>query len=162
MRLHQLKAPKGANVKRTRRGRGESSGLGKTAGLGGKGQTARTGKGKRGRGFEGGQTPMYRRMPKRGFTNIHAKQYAEVNLDSLAERFPAGAHVDLIALRALGLARNTDVGVRVLGRGDIKHALTITADHFTGSAKQKIEAAGGKTVAIEKKTSKEESKQASA
>ncbi len=117
MRLHDLRAPEGANVKRKRRGRGESSGNGKTAGLGGKGQTARTGKGKRGRGFEGGQVPMYRRMPKRGFKNKFRLPYAEVNLDALTDRFEKGAQVDLVALRAVGLARNIHVGVRILGRG---------------------------------------------
>lgn len=149
MRLHQLKAPAGANRKRTRVGRGESSGLGKTSGRGGKGQTARTGKGKPRRGFEGGQMPMYRRMPKRGFTNIFAKSWAEVNLDTLAKQFAAGSTVDIAALREKGLARNRHDGVRVLGRGEMPHALTVKADHFSASAKQKIEAAGGKALAAQ-------------
>lgn len=145
MRLHDLRAPEGANVKRGRRGRGESSGNGKTAGLGGKGQTARTGKGKRGRGFEGGQVPMYRRMPKRGFKNVYFRQpTAEVNLDTLTKKFPKGATVDLTALKAVGLARNIDIKFRVLGRGEMAHALNIVAHHATDGAKKKIEAAGGK------------------
>jgi large subunit ribosomal protein L15 len=143
MRLHELKAPRGANTRRTRVGRGESSGLGKTSGKGGKGQTARTGKGKPRRGFEGGQTPMYRRMPKRGFTNIFAKKWAEINLDTLAKYYPTKADVTLAALQEAGLApRNVD-GLRVLGRGELKVGLSVTANHFSGSAKQKIEAAGG-------------------
>src|SRR3989339_408904 len=104
MRLNDLKAPVGANKRRKRVGRGESSGHGKTAGRGGKGQTARTGKGKPRRGFEGGQMPMYRRMPKRGFVNVFARPVVEVNIDTLAHRFGAGATVDLLALRAQGLA----------------------------------------------------------
>jgi large subunit ribosomal protein L15 len=149
MRLHDLKAPEGANVNRKRRGRGESSGNGKTAGLGGKGQTARTGKGKRGRGFEGGQVPMYRRQPKRGFKNKFRLPFAEVNLDTLAAKFDKGSSVDLLAAQTVGIARNIDVGIRVLGRGEIKHALTVTAIHFSESAKQKIEAAGGKAIVVE-------------
>lgn len=143
MQLHTLRAPVGANKKRKRVGRGESSGHGKTAGRGGKGQTARTGKGKPGHGFEGGQVPMYRRMPKRGFTNVFAGKYAEVNLDILATRFEKGATVDFAALLTQGLAKKKDDGFRVLGRGDLKHALKVKADHVTASAKQKIEAAGG-------------------
>jgi len=147
MRLHDLHAPAGANKKHHRVGRGESSGSGKTSGKGGKGQTARTGKGKPGLGFEGGQMPMFRRMPKRGFVNIFAKKWAEVNLDVLATHFGAGSVVSLETLRAAGLASNRVDGVRVLGRGDVGHALTVHADHFTASAKQKIEAAGGKALA---------------
>lgn len=149
MRLHDLRAPEGANVKRKRRGRGESSGLGKTAGAGGKGQTARTGKGKRGRGFEGGQVPMYRRMPKRGFKNVPFRTpTAEVNLDTLTKKFPKGAQVDLVALQAVGLARKIDIKVRILGRGEMAHALNISAHHFSDGAKKKIEAAGGKVNVI--------------
>ena len=146
MRLNDLKAPIGANKKRKRVGRGESSGHGKTAGRGGKGQSARTGKGKPRRGFEGGQMPMYRRMPKRGFVNTFATPVVAVNVDTLADRFQAGQTVDLAALRNLGLATTRDHGVRVLGRGDIKHAITVKADHFSASAKQKIEAAGGQAL----------------
>ncbi|MBI5510009.1 MAG: 50S ribosomal protein L15 [Deltaproteobacteria bacterium] len=146
MRLNDLKAPQGANKKCKRVGRGESSGHGKTAGRGGKGQSARTGKGKPRRGFEGGQMPMYRRMPKRGFVNAFAKPVIEVNVDTLAGRFTAGATVDLETLRSMGLAPTRALGLRVLGRGEITHALTVKADHFSASAKQKIEAAGGKAV----------------
>ncbi|MEK7704309.1 MAG: 50S ribosomal protein L15 [Myxococcota bacterium] len=147
MRLHDLRAPKGASKKRHRVGRGESSGWGKTSGTGGKGQTARTGKGKPGLGFEGGQMPMFRRMPKRGFVNIFAKEWAEVNLDVLVKHFQAGAVVTLDALRTAGLASRRMAGVRVLGRGDLGYALTVHADHFSATAKQKIEAAGGKALA---------------
>jgi len=148
MRLCDLHAPRGANRKRKRVARGESSGHGKTAGRGGKGQTARTGKGKPRRGFEGGQMPMYRRMPKRGFTNIFAKSWAVVNLDTLAQHFTAGTEIDLAALHAAGLAAKTVDGFRVLGRGEVQHALTIKADHFSASAKKKIEAAGGKALDV--------------
>ena len=149
MQLHNMRAPEGANKRMKRIGRGESSGHGKTAGRGGKGQTARTGKGKPGRGFEGGQMPMYRRMPKRGFAKPFAKQWVEVNVDTQAARFAAGAAVDFQALLAVGLATKKADGFRVIGRGEIPHALTITANHFSESAKQKIEAAGGKVVVIE-------------
>lgn len=141
--LHNLKAPEGATKKRKRIGRGESSGHGKTGGRGGKGQTARTGKGKPRFGFEGGQVPMYRRMPKRGFVNIFAVDAVAINLDMLSDHFPEGATVDLEALRQAGLARKTTEAFRVLGRGDKVHRLVITADHFSASAKEKIEAAGG-------------------
>ena len=155
MRLHDLKAPEGANRKRKRVGRGESSGHGKTAGRGGKGQTARTGKGKPGHGFEGGQMPMYRRMPKRGFLNKFARLAVEVNLDVLATRFGPGATVDMAALRDVGLARKKTEVFRVLGRGELGHALVIKADHFTASAKEKIEKAGGQaTEVVSYKTAK--------
>jgi large subunit ribosomal protein L15 len=149
MRLSDLHAPDGANRKRKRVARGESSGHGKTAGRGGKGQTARTGKGKPRRGFEGGQMPMFRRMPKRGFTNIFAKSWAVVNLDTLAQHFGSGSQIDLEALHAAGLAAKTVDGFRVLGRGELQYALTIKADHFSASAKQKIEAAGGKALDVQ-------------
>ena len=90
--------------------------------------------------------PMYRRMPKRGFTNIFAKDWAEVNVDVLAKRFEAGTEIDLTALRKVGLAKKKHDGVRILGRGDLAHALTVTADHFTKAAREKIEAAGGKAI----------------
>ena len=149
MRLHQLKAPEGANRKRKRIGRGESSGHGKTAGRGGKGQTARTGKGKPGRGFEGGQVPMYRRMPKRGFRNIFAIATVAYNVDILAEHFPAGSTVDLEILRDKGLARRQDLSFRVLGRGELTHVLHVSAHHFSASAKEKLEAAGGSAKHVE-------------
>lgn len=148
MRLHNLKAPKGANRNRKRVGRGESSGWGKTSGTGHGGQKSRSGKGKPRPGFEGGQTPMYRRMPKRGFTNIFAKQWAEVNVDLLGSRFPAGTTVDLEAMRAAGLASRRDDGFRVLGRGEISHALTVSANHFSAAAREKLETAGGKAILV--------------
>jgi large subunit ribosomal protein L15 len=144
MRLHDLKAPKGANRARKRVGRGESSGWGKFSGRGSGGTGQRSGRGKPSAGFEGGQTPMYRRMPKRGFTNIFAKRWAVVNLDLLKKHFAAGGEVSLESLRAAGLAAKRDEGVRVLGRGEIDFALNIKADHVSAAAKAKIEAAGGK------------------
>ena len=152
MQLHEMKAPEGATKKRKRIGRGESSGHGKTAGRGGKGQTARTGKGKPGLGFEGGQMPMYRRMPKRGFTNIFAVCTVAMNVDHLARHFAAGATVDMDSLRKAGLASKKHRAFRVLGRGEISHKLSITADHFTASAKQKIEAAGGEAKELAQST----------
>ena len=151
MHLHDLPAPEGANKKRKRVGRGESSGHGKTAGRGGKGQTARTGKGKPGRGFEGGQMPMYRRMPKRGFVMPFAKTWAVINVDVLALHFPSGTEVNLAAAVGAGLAARHVDGIRVIGRGELKHPLNVTAHHFSASAKQKIEAAGGKITVIEPK-----------
>ena len=148
MQLYDLNAPKGANKNRKRVGRGESSGWGKTSGRGMNGQGSRSGTGKPGPGFEGGQMPMYRRMPKRGFTNIFAKNYAEVNLDILCRFFESGAEVNIESLRSVGLAKNTSEGIRILGRGEISYPLTITADHFTASAKKKIEAAGGQAVLV--------------
>lgn len=142
--LHDLRCPAGATKKRKRVARGESSGHGKTAGRGGKGQTARTGKGKPSAGFEGGQMPMYRRMPKRGFTNKFRRRAAEVNLGLLAGHFGAGAEVSLAAVVAKGLASGRAEVLRVLGEGTLPHALHITADHVTAGAREKIEAAGGK------------------
>ena len=149
MQLHNLRAPAGANRKRKRVGRGESSGWGKTAGRGHKGQGARSGKGKPGPGFEGGQNPMYRRMPKRGFTNIFAKNWAEVNLDMLTKFFGADDVINLESLRAVGLAKNRDAGVRILGRGDLTVALKVEVSHVTAGAKKKIEAAGGSITIVE-------------
>lgn len=148
MGLHDLHAPRGATHKRTRVGRGESSGHGKTSGRGGKGQTARTGKGKPGRGFEGGQMPMYRRMPKRGFTNVFAKEWAVVNVDSLGKVFAAGAIVDTAALIQVGLATRRVAGLRILGRGELALALEVRAHHFSESARSKIEGSGGKAVVL--------------
>jgi large subunit ribosomal protein L15 len=148
MQLHNMTAPTGANKKRKRVGRGESSGHGKTAGRGGKGQTARTGKGKPGRGFEGGQMPMYRRMPKRGFAVPFPKDWVEVNVDVLAAHFVSGAEVNFASLVGAGLASKNADGFRVIGRGDLTNALKVTANHFSASAKQKIEAAGGSAVEI--------------
>lgn len=151
MQLHDLKAPEGANKKRKRIGRGESSGSGKTAGRGANGQKSRTGKGKPRRGFEGGQMPMYRRMPKRGFTNIFAKDWSVVNVDTLAKHFEDGATVNLETMRKAGLAKKKDAGFRVLGRGELGLILNISADHVTPSALEKIEKAGGTVALIEQK-----------
>ena len=148
MRLHDLNAPKGATHSKKRVGRGESSGSGKFSGRGSGGQGQRSGRGKTRLGFEGGQTPMYRRMPKRGFVNIFAKAWAVVNLDVIASHFGAGANVDFAALRGAGLAAKKHDGVRVLGRGELGQALNIFANHFSKSARQKIEAAGGKAIEI--------------
>lgn len=148
MRLNDLRAPKGANRSSKRVGRGESSGWGKTAGRGHKGQGARSGTGKPGLGFEGGQMPMYRRMPKRGFVNIFRRNWTTINVDTLASRFPAGAKVGLEAARAAGLASRSSAGLRVLGRGELPHALAVEAHHFTKGAKEKIEAAGGTVTVI--------------
>ncbi|MBN1959533.1 MAG: 50S ribosomal protein L15 [Deltaproteobacteria bacterium] len=148
MRLDNLSAPVGANKKRKRVGRGESSGYGKTAGRGGKGQTARTGKGKPGRGFEGGQMPMYRRMPKRGFIPPFAKRWIEINIDMLSAYFKSGDNVDITKVVNAGLASKNADGLRVIGRGDLGHALTVTANHFSATAKQKIEAVGGQAIEL--------------
>lgn len=141
--LHNLKAPKGAHKKVTRLGRGESSGHGKTSGRGNKGQKARK-SGQVRIGFEGGQMPIQRRTPKRGFKNPFRKEYAVVNVGSLAEHFKADAVVDLSALKQSGLVRAQKDGIKVLGHGDIKHALTVKAHLFSQSAREKIEKAGGK------------------
>ena len=128
-----------------RRGRGHGSGNGKTAGKGHKGQKARSGAPRP--GFEGGQMPLYRRLPKRGFKNIFAKEYAEVNVSSL-NRFEDGATVDPAALVEAGILKNVCDGVRVLGNGEITKKLTVVANGFTKSAEEKITAAGGKVEVI--------------
>lgn len=141
--LHNLKAPKGAAKKVTRLGRGESSGHGKTSGRGHKGQKARK-SGQVRIGFEGGQMPIQRRTPKRGFTNPFRKEFAVVNVGALAEHFKADSVVDLASLRTSGLIKATLDGIKVLGNGDIKHALTVKAHGFSSMAREKIEKAGGK------------------
>jgi len=141
MRLHNLKPRPGAKHRRKRLGQGESSGHGKTSGRGGKGQTARSGSSIR-IGFEGGQMPLIRRIPKRGFNNArHTTRYIPVNLESL-NRFDDGARVDVEALKKAGLA-NGNVGVKILGDGELKKKLTVTAHAFSASAKSKIEGKGG-------------------
>ncbi len=142
MRLHDLKPRPGAKHRRKRLGQGESSGHGKTSGRGGKGQTARSGSSIR-IGFEGGQMPLIRRIPKRGFNNArHTIEYVPVNLDAL-NAFDNGARVDLEAFRKAGLANGPVKRVKVLGDGELTKKLTISAHAFSASAKQKIEAAGG-------------------
>lgn len=143
MRLHDLKPNPGSKHRRKRLGQGESSGHGKTSGRGGKGQSARSGGSIR-IGFEGGQMPLYRRIPKRGFNNARfATVYAPVNVGALND-FEDGARVDEAALRALGLAGKKNDGVKILGDGELKKKLTVAASAFSASARAKIEAAGGK------------------
>ena len=147
MDLSSLKAAEGSvHSDNFRRGRGHGSGNGKTAGKGHKGQKARAGRGMR-PGFEGGQMPLYRRLPKRGFKNIFAKEYSEVNVEQL-NRFEDNAVVDPVALVEAGILKNVLDGVRVLGSGELSKALTVRAQGFTKGAQQKIEAAGGKVEVI--------------
>lgn len=143
MKLHDLRPDEGATKKRKRVGRGRSSGLGKTSGRGTKGQNARSGGGVAPY-FEGGQLPLVRRLPfKRGFTNIFRTVYQEVNVDQLEARFEAGADVTPESLAAAGLIRDELEPVVVLGRGEVGAAFNVKAHRFSGSARQKIEAAGG-------------------
>ena len=147
MKLHELSPAPGSVKKGYRVGRGPGSGNGKTAGKGHKGQNARSGGGVR-PGFEGGQLPLYRKLPKRGFTNARfAKDYAEVNVGKLSG-FDAGAVVDMDSLRTAGIVRRRCDGVRILGMGALDRALTIRAAGFSASAKEKIEAAGGKAEVV--------------
>ena len=141
MSLHQLKAPRGANRVRKRVGRGQASGLGKTAGRGGKGQKARTGN-MHFEGFEGGQMPLQRRLPKFGFTNVFRRQYEEVRVADLAQ-LPPGSVVDAKALEAAGLVHGRADGVVVLGKGDLSGSYTVRADRVTAGARAAIEKAGG-------------------
>ena len=143
MKLHELQYTEGARKTRKRVGRGTSSGTGKTAGRGQKGQGARSGGGKK-PGFEGGQTPLFMRLPKRGFTNFNKLEYAIVNLDQL-NTFEAGTVVCPKALKEAGLIKKELDGVKVLGNGTIEKAITVKAHKFSKSALDAIEAAGGKT-----------------
>ena len=141
--LNNLKAPAGSTHKKKRVGRGTGSGLGKTAGRGDKGQKSRSGYSQK-RGFEGGQMPLHRRLPKRGFTNIFKREWAEVNLADLEKVFEAGATVTPESLVEKHLVRKSRVkSIVVLGQGDLKKKLSVTAHRFSAAAKQKIEAAGG-------------------
>lgn len=142
MRLHDLKPRPGAKHRRKRLGQGESSGHGKTSGRGGKGQTARSGSSIR-IGFEGGQMPLIRRMPKRGFNNVRfGKHFIAVNVGEL-NQFDNGARVDETALRAVGLANGRADGIKILGDGELSKKLMVSAQAFSASAKAKIEAKGG-------------------
>ena len=142
MKLHELSPAPGSNKDVFRKGRGHGSGSGKTAGKGHKGQKARSGGGVR-PGFEGGQMPLQRRVPKRGFNNIFATRYATIKVKDL-ERFEDGAVVDAQALVEAGLLKKTLDGVKVLGRGELSKKLTVNCAAFSASAKEKIEKAGGK------------------
>lgn len=149
MKLHNLRPAEGGGVKAKKRvGRGIGSGTGKTSGKGHKGQNARSGGGVR-PGFEGGQMPLFRRLPKRGFTNIFKKQYAIVNIEDL-NRFENGAEVSLDSLVEKGIVNRSDAkdGLRVLGNGELNVKLNVKAQHYSKSAAEKIEAAGGKAEVI--------------
>ena len=147
MGLENLKPPRGAKHPKKRIGRGQGSGNGKTAGRGHKGAKSRSGF-KFKRGFEGGQMPLHRRVPKRGFHNHFRVEYDIVNLDTLAERFAAGAVITPEALREAGLLPVSTRPVKVLARGDVSKALTVRAHKFSGKAAEKIAAAGGQAEAI--------------
>ena len=153
MKLHELSPEPGSRKTRTRRGRGLGSGLGKTSGRGQKGQNSRSGGGVR-TGFEGGQMPLYRRLPKRGFKNIFALEYAEVNVSSL-NRFDDSAMVDPAAFVEEGILKNVLDGVRVLGNGELTKKLTVKANGFTKTAVEKIVAAGGKAILVVKEKDQE-------
>ena len=142
MKLHELSPAYGSAKASYRKGRGAGSGNGKTAGKGHKGQNARSGGGVR-PGFEGGQLPLYRKLPKRGFKNRFATNYAIVNVDSL-NAFENGAVVDLNALKDARIVRKELDGLKILGSGELTKALTVKATVFSATAKEKIEAAGGK------------------
>ncbi len=146
MKLHELKPAEGARKERNRVGRGIGSGNGKTAGRGHKGQSARSGGGVR-PGFEGGQNPLYMRLPKRGFTNPTRKEFAIVNLDTL-NRFDANTEITPELLIETGVVKNAKSGIKILGNGKIEKNLTVKAHKFSASAVQAIEAAGGKTEVI--------------
>ena len=141
MKLHELSPAAGSAVKSFRKGRGAGSGNGKTAGKGHKGQNARSGGGVK-PGFEGGQLPLYRRLPKRGFNNKFATVYTTVNVEVL-NKFEDGAVVDMAALLAAGIVRKANDGLKILGRGEVSKKLTVRANVFSASAKEKIEAVGG-------------------
>ncbi len=146
MNLHELSPAAGSTTKAYRKGRGHGSGNGKTAGRGHKGQWARSGGGVR-VGFEGGQMPLVRRLPKRGFHNIFAKPLEVINLTAL-NKFEDGAVVDAKALLEMGILSKCEYGVKVLGNGNVTKKLTVQASAFSASAKEKIEAAGGKAEVI--------------
>ena len=147
--LSNLRAPKKANIGRKRVGRGMGSGMGKTSTRGHDGQRSRSGS-RLMRGFEGGQMPLHRRLPKRGFTNIFRTEYSIINLGSLAEALQGNPQTELTieAMSALGILKKDHALVKVLGNGDIKAAITVHAHKFSKSAQEKIEKAGGKAVVI--------------
>jgi len=147
--LSNLRPADGSKFTRKRVGRGPGSGNGKTAGSGHKGAQSRSGYKQR-RGFEGGQMPLHRRVPKRGFNNIFRIEYAVVNLDSIEERFDVGAVVTPDALREVGLVSDRTAKIKVLARGEVSKALTVHAHKFSGKAAEKIAAAGGATEVLGK------------
>jgi len=146
MKLHELKAAPGSKKAPKRKGRGTGSGLGKTAGRGSDGQNSRSGGGVR-LGFEGGQMPLYRRIPKRGFTNIWRKEAAIVNIGDL-NGFDEGAEVTAETLKEKGLIKKADGGIKILGDGKLEKSLTVKANKFSKSAAEAIEQAGGKAEVI--------------
>ena len=146
MRLHELKSPKGARTAKKRLGRGIGSGLGKTSGSGQDGQNSRSGGGVR-PGFEGGQMPLQRALPKRGFTSIFKKDYNEINVSRL-NIFADGAEITPALLKQEGLIKSIKDGIRILGNGELERSLTVKAQGFSKTAAEKIEAAGGKVEVI--------------
>lgn len=146
MRIHELHKPEGSTKAPKRIGRGQGTGQGTTAGRGMNGQNSRSGGGVR-LGFEGGQMPLYRRLPKRGFTNHWAKEYAEINVEDL-NRFDDDTVVDIELMLGSGLVKQVKDGVKVLGNGELTKKLTVKAEKFSKSAAEKIEKAGGKVEVI--------------
>ncbi len=145
--LQNLRPPAGSTQRKKRRGLGMGSGLGKTSGRGEKGQKSRSGARAK-RGFEGGQMPLHRRLPKRGFTNIFKKEFAVVNLERLKE-FPAGSIVSPQVLVEKGIVKKLRDGLKILGNGELTHALTVSAHFFSKSAQEKITKAGGKVEVLQ-------------
>ena len=147
MEIHELSPAPGSRKAAWRKGRGYATGNGKTGGRGHKGQKARSGGGVR-VGFEGGQMPLYRRVPKRGFNNIFAKPLEAVNVQVLNDRFEDGAVIDMETLLETGVLSKCEYGVKILGNGELTKKLTVRAKAFSASAKEKIEAAGGKAEVV--------------
>ena len=147
MKLHELSPAAGSKKEVKRIGRGPASGQGKTAGKGHKGQKARAGRGMQ-IGFEGGQMPLQRRLPKRGFVNIFAKNIVTVNVGTLNAKFDDGAVIDVEALKAAGIIKNGFDGVKILSSGELTKKFTVKANAYSNAAKEKIEAAGGKAEVI--------------
>ncbi len=146
MRLHEIKASPGSRTARKRVGRGIASGQGKTAGRGQKGQKARSGGGVR-RGFEGGQMPLFQRLPKRGFTNKFRMEWTVVNVEAL-NRFEPGTLITPALLEEQGIVKSQKNNIKILGKGEITRDLTVRAQAFSAQAREKIEAAGGRTEVI--------------
>ena len=146
MKLHELRAAEGSSRNRKRRGRGHATGQGTTGGRGMNGQKSRSGGGVR-LGFEGGQMPLYRRLPKRGFTNIWGTEYAVINVNDL-NRFDEGTTVTPELLKEQGIVKNQKDGIKVLGNGELTKNITVQANKFSKTAAEKIEAAGGKAEVI--------------